>query len=120
MPDKALGLNHQTIGELEGGGMAYAIDKALGELMIDCQRRPGLSKPRKLTLTVTITPNANTLDDGGQGLKGVEVKADVKTAFPSRASSGEYLNVTQSADVNGEPQVEATFAVTPLLRAGSN
>lgn len=120
MNDPATPLNHKTIGELEAGGIGYAIDKALQEVMSDCARRPGLESARSVTITVKFKPKANTLDEGRPGLANVGIQASVKTSVPPRAGSEEFLNVRAGVDGAGEPLTEATFAMTPLLRAGSN
>lgn len=118
--DKAPALTHTTIGELEQGGIGYAIDKALEEAMQDCARRPGLEAARTVTITVKLKPKSNNLDEGQPGLKNVGVQASVKLATPARAGGEEFLNVHTGVDAAGEPVVQATFAQVPLLRAGSN
>lgn len=120
MEEKAPALTHATIGELEAGGIGYAIDKALEEAMHDCARRPGLETARTVTITIKLKPRANNLDEGQPGLKNVGVQASVKLATPARAGGEEFLNVATSANAAGEVVTQATFAQVPLLRAGSN
>ncbi|OLV20179.1 hypothetical protein [Deinococcus marmoris] len=120
MSEKAPPLTHDTIGELEAGGIGYAINAAIEEMMADCSRRPGLEKARTVTITLKFKPRASTLDQGRAGLNSVGVLADVKTSSPPRASSGEFLNVAESIGADGKPVIQATFAQMPLLRAGSN
>lgn len=121
MNEKAPALTHLTIGELEQGGIGYAIDKSLEEALADCARRPGLEQWRTVTITVKVKPKANTLDEGQPGLKNVGVQASVKLATPARAGDEEFLNVaTEANPTTGEVVTQATFAQVPLLRAGSN
>lgn len=119
--DKAPALTNTTLGELEQGGIGYAIDKALEEALQDCARRPGLEAARTVTITVKLKPKSNNLDEGKPGLKNVGVQASVKLATPARAGGEEFLNVTTEPDATtGEVITQATFAQVPLLRAGSN
>lgn len=113
-------LTHQTLGDLEGGGIGHAIDKSLAEALADCARRPNLDTARTVTLTIKLTPKASTMDEGRPGLNNVGVQAAVKVSTPARAGGTEYLNVRATVDGAGEPVTEATFAQVPLLRAGSN
>lgn len=118
--DKAPALTNTTIGELEGGGIGYAIDKALEEALQDCARRPGLEAARTVTVTVKIKPKSNNLDEGQPGLKNVGIQASVKLTTPARAGGEEFLNVATEVNAAGEVVTQATFAQVPLLRAGSN
>ena len=118
--DTAPKLTHATLGELQGGGIGYAIDKAIEEAMQDCARRPGLDAARTVTVTVKLKPKSSDLDEGQPGLKNVGIQASVKLATPARAGGEEFLNVSTSVNAAGEPVTQATFAQVPLLRAGSN
>lgn len=120
MPEKAPALDHTTIGELEAGGIGFAIDTAIAEAMSDCARRPNLESARTLTITLKFKPKTSTLDEGRPGLNSVGVQAAVKLSTPARAGGEEFLNVANGVNVNGEPVTEATFSQLPLLRAGSN
>lgn len=121
MNDDQVFLTHESIGELEQGGIGYAIDTALREALQDCARRPGLETARTVTITVKFKPKSNNLDEGQPGLKNVGVQASVKVATPPRAGGEEFLNVATAADpTTGEVVTQASFAQVPLLRAGSN
>ena len=85
--DKAPALTNTTIGELEQGGIGYAIDKALEEAMQDCARRPGLEAARTVTITVKLKPKSNNLDEGQPGLKNVGVQATFAQVPLLRAGS---------------------------------
>ena len=110
-------LTHETFGELQQGAIGYAFDTAVREVMADCERRPGLKKPRTVTLKITFTPAANTLDMGQDKLDTIGIVAGVATSTPGRSGGVEYLNVSQGADANGEPEVSAVFAQDTLLDA---
>lgn len=110
-------LNHETIGELQGGGIGYAIDQALNEAMRDCENRPGLTKARTVTVTVELAPASGALQDGANNLTTVDIKAKVKVAVPVRAGGSDFLTVSRDADAEGEVQIIANFAQEPLLRA---
>ncbi|UQN10417.1 hypothetical protein [Deinococcus sp. QL22] len=115
-----LNLTHASLGELQGGGIGYAIDQALGDAMRDCHARPALAKPRKVTITVTLTPTSTGMDMGTPVINGVGAKADVKIALPSRAGNEEFLGVSMGVGLDGTPEPKAVFTQVPLLRAGSN
>lgn len=115
-----LEFGHTSIGELQGGGIGYAIDQAIAEAITDCQRRPGLTKARKVTIQIDLTPQSSSLDTTGPGLKAVGIKAGVKTSMPPRAGEEEFLAVGTGVDINGEAEPKARFTQAPLLRAGSN
>ncbi|MVN88332.1 hypothetical protein GO986_16425 [Deinococcus sp. HMF7620] len=120
MSDKAPALNHKTLGELEVGGIGYAIDMAIAEAMADCARRPTLDSARTVTIVVKFRPKANSLDQGRPGLNNVGVQAAVKLTKPAQSGNEEFLNVHSGVSTTGEPITEATFSQLPLLRPGSN
>ena len=109
-------LNHETIGDLQGGGIGYAIDQALRDALRDCEGRPGLNKVRDVTITVSLVPAASGLQDG-HGLSTVGVKAKVKVSMPPRAGEVDFLTVERDVTPEGEPEIIANFAQEPLLRA---
>ncbi|MBZ9753213.1 hypothetical protein K7W42_20460 [Deinococcus sp. HMF7604] len=114
-------LTHISLGELELGGIGYAIDSLLAEAMDDCVHRPGVIKARTVVIKVAITPQPSSLDQGGRpGLSNVDVKVAMNVSKPAQASSGEVLMVRPGVNANGEPITEAVFPMTPLLRPGSN
>lgn len=49
-----------SLAEIDGGRLALAFEQALKRCVLDCEDRPGESKPRKLTLNLELTP---TLDE---------------------------------------------------------
>lgn len=100
-----------TVGSLERGYLEPMYNAALNRAMQDCQQRPSLDKPRSVLLQVDITPNASP---NGPGFS-VAIIAHVKEKFPTRQTSGEFLDVIAGATADGEPEVQAVFAVTPLF-----
>lgn len=120
MPEESLTLTHANIGELEAGGIGYAIDRALEEALADCARRPTLKKDRMVTIVIKVSPIADSLDQGPAGLKTVGIQAAVKLSTPPRAGNGEFLNVATGINAAGEVVTQASFVQVPLLRAGSN
>ena len=112
-------LTHQTIGELQGGGIGHAIDQALGEAMRDCTNRPGLGTARKVIIELAFKPGSSGLDDTSIGLSTVGLKAQVKTNFPSRAGVEEFLGV-KAEQIGTEKVITARFAqATPLFGEGN-
>lgn len=112
---KATKLNHAMIGSLQSGGIGYAIDAAIREVMADCDRRPGLKKARTVTVKLTFTPAASALAEGPAALGTVGVKAGVTTSMPGRAGDEEYLNVAHDNTEDGEVEIIATFAQDSLF-----
>lgn len=117
--DKPISINHKTIGQLERGGIGHAIDTAIREVMSDCAARPALTAKRTLTITVSFTPEANSLDQGRPGLNGVGLQAQVKVALPARKGGTETLGVTSGVGVTGQTETQAFFTQPPLF-PGSN
>lgn len=117
--DKPIPVTYQTIGQLERGGIGYAIDTAIREVLNDCTARPALTAKRTLTITVSFTPEANSLDQGRPGLNGVGLQAQVKVALPARKGGTETLAVVTGVGVNGQPETQAVFIQPPLF-PGSN
>lgn len=117
---KATKLNHKMIGALQGGGIGFAIDAAIREVLADCDRRPGLIKPRTVTIKLTLTPAGGALQEGGSGLGTVGVKAAVATTVPGRSGEQEFLNVGHDNTEDGEVEIVATFAQDTLFGREGN
>lgn len=117
--DKPIAITHQTIGQLERGGIGYAIDATIREVLKDCAARPSLSAKRTLTITVSFTPQANSLDEGRPGLNAVDIQAGVKCTLPARKGGTETLGVTSGVGVSGQNETQAFFTQPPLF-PGSN
>jgi hypothetical protein len=113
-------LNSKTIGDLQGGGIGYAIDQAIGEAMRDCENRPGMNKARLVTVQIALTPAGGALQDGANSLGTVGVKAQVKVAVPNRVGDTDFLSVASGANTDGEVEVTAHFVQLPLLNGREN
>jgi hypothetical protein len=112
-------LNHETIGELQGGGIGHAIDQAIGEALRDCTNRPGLGNARKVVIELAFKPGSSGLEDSGLGLSTIGLLAQVKTNFPSRAGVEEFLGV-RAEQIGTEKVITARFAqATPLFGEGN-
>lgn len=109
---------HQNIGELQGGGIGFAINQAFAEAMRDCTNRPSLTKKRKVIIEIEFEPGSSALDDAGMGLGTVGITARTKTNFPPRAGAVEYLSV-KTKQVGNEKIVTARFTQGALLSAGN-
>lgn len=71
-------LEMNTIGELDEGRVAVAVDHALAQIANDLEKRPGVDKARKLTITLTMKPQIDS-----DGLLGsVDIGKTIKTTIP--------------------------------------
>lgn len=111
MADKVLTLSE--LGLLERGQFELMANQAIRRLMQDCRQRPYLDKSRSLLIQVDFTPTPS--EEGAAGRMTVQVSAGVKEKIPPRLTNGEFLDVVDDVDANGEPVVNAVFAITPLF-----
>lgn len=112
MADKVLTL--AELGLLERGQFELMVNRAIRRLMADCRDRPFLDKPRSLLIQVDFVP-ASSETEGARGGLTVKVDGGVKEKIPPRLTNGEFLDVVDDVDANGEPVVNAVFAITPLF-----
>ena len=70
-------LRLETLGEVRDGLLAAQINAELVKIHHDCIDRPGLVKPRKVTLEITVTPS------GESPLEQVDVDFNVKSSIPA-------------------------------------
>ncbi|CAM4161396.1 hypothetical protein [Deinococcus marmoris] len=110
-------LTHDTIGNLQAGAIGYAIDRAIGEAMHDCERRPGLDKPRTVTIKLTLKPaQVKGLDNAASDtLNTIGIAAQVAVSTPARSAGAEFLNVSPGVNEDGEPEIHAVFAQEGLF-----
>ena len=87
-------LTIDTLGDLDDGLTRKLVDKTLTEALADCEARPGLNKPRRVTLVIEFLP---VLGQFG-GLKGVEAGVAVGSKLPARAGRAEYLRTSFRGD----------------------
>lgn len=83
-------LTIDTLGQLDDGTVRLLANKALSEMLTDCDNRPMLNKARKVTITITAHPE----QDRRGAMKGVHVGVQVKAALPPRAGRAEYLRTS--------------------------
>lgn len=72
----------ENIKELDNGKPAIAFNQAVKRAVEDILDRPGMSKPRSVTLKVILSPTVDTVGE----LYDVKVKAEVNESIPKRAS----------------------------------
>jgi hypothetical protein len=101
--------NLESLGSLNNGAAAAAIDAALQEVFKDCHYRPALAKNRTVTITVEVQPHYN---DRLRGLDSVEVTAKVTTKVPAQELDTERLRAEIRATTDGEfAGVDVLFAL---------
>lgn len=83
-------LTIDTLGDLDEGLTRKMVDKTLHEVLADCESRPTLDKPRRVTLVIEFTPVPGQIG----GLKGVEVGVAVGSKLPARTGRSEYLHTS--------------------------
>lgn len=75
-------LTLKDLPDLDGGRIAVAFDSAIRRAALDCEDRPGETRPRKVTLQCEVAP---VCDDDGV-CRDVHVSFQVKDAVPTRKS----------------------------------
>lgn len=108
-------LTHDTIGNLQSGGIGEVVNDAINRCMQDCEGRPGLDKDRVLTIKVAFRPVLNKGLDGAETFSTVAVKPQVAVSVPAQAAGPEFLHVSPGATASGEPEVAAVFAQEGLF-----
>lgn len=74
-------LSFETIHEIDNGRVAKGFNDSLRRVRLDCEDRPGLREPRRINITVEVTP----LPDGeGGDLAECDVRFFVTDAIPKR------------------------------------
>ncbi|ULH17399.1 hypothetical protein MF271_18945 (plasmid) [Deinococcus sp. KNUC1210] len=112
-------ITHKNIGDLDGGGIGYAIDQAIAEAMRDCTGRPGLDKDRKVIIQLSFKPGSAALQDNETGLNTIGIIATVKPVLPPRSGGENFLQVRVEHNANGDKVVRAAFPQAPLLSGGN-
>ena len=81
----------EKLAEFDGERLRRAFEQCMNHAISDCQNRPGLKKPRVVTLSFTIVPIApETRDDD---LETVKLKYDTKAKIPDLSREGLSLAV---------------------------
>ena len=83
----------ETLLELDGGRVVEAWNQALGRVALDCEDRPGVHKPRKVTLELELVPS---ISDGGH-LESVKGSFKVKDSSPVRETKKYDLGVRRQS-----------------------
>ncbi len=81
-------LNARTIGDLDRGHVALAIDHALKQMVADIIARPGDKAKRSVTIKIIGTP---VLDEGTAVLDTVALKAEITQGIPKRTNAKPYM-----------------------------
>lgn len=69
------------LGKMDGGRLRITLEDAIRLMHEDCRDRPGLKKPRKIVLQISMDP----IQDGNE-LESVNVDFSVKATPPGRTS----------------------------------
>jgi len=80
----------ESIARLDNGRLRAGIDQALRRAQTDCADRPGLKKPRRITLVIDMTPLPNEAGD----LDTVDVGFQVTEKTPNRQSKVYNMKAT--------------------------
>ena len=74
--------NLTNIAEMDSGRIREAFEQAINRMRDDCRDRPGVQKPRKAQLIVSMAP---TVGEDGE-VDTIEVSFDIKETIPARQS----------------------------------
>lgn len=113
-------LSHKTLGDINAGYFGAAVDAELRRIINDCDAKPGLDKPRRLTIVVDVTPLARPSTD--EGAYGLVVTGAVSSKLPAFKADPSVLDLTRK-EVRGVEVLTAHFASArkdPDLFAGDD
>ena len=79
-----------TLASMDGGRIGEAFQLALKRALTDCDDRPGVSKPRVITLQVAVVPVSQ---DGAQNCEEVRLQAVISDAVPKRQTKAYSMRV---------------------------
>ena len=94
------------LSSLDQGVIAAAIDQELAAAVADCSDRPEVDKPRKVTLTIILTPSMDPRRDLGEVKVGFEI-AGKKPVLESREYTMDHRTATDRA--TGRAQMHLVF-----------
>lgn len=80
----------ESLAHLDNGRLRAGLDQALRRAQTDCTDRPGLKKPRRITLTIDMTPVPNEAGD----LESCDVAFQVTEKTPNRQSKVYNMKAT--------------------------
>lgn len=104
-------LNFDTLGDLYAGGLRAEIDKAIQQVLTDCDERPGLAAKRQVVITLNVKPITGL---SGPDLDGLAVSASVVPKVPKIQGGDEAMHVSIVQDQHGQRQIQAAFAQPTL------
>ena len=106
-----------AIATIDGGRIGVAIDQAIDRARRDCFDRPGLEKPRKVTIEITILPVL-----GEKDLDSCNVVMAIKESIPGRESRGFNMRAGKDGllwnELSPEDVAQTTIDPTPKLVEG--
>jgi hypothetical protein len=76
-------LSFETLGDVDGGAVRIAMNHALQKAFLDMSDRPGLDKPRKITLTVDLKPQKSERGE----LIGAAVACTIDAKHPAKSTT---------------------------------
>ena len=81
-----------SLATIDGGEIREAFEDALKRCRLDCQSRPGVQKPRKVSITANLVP---ICDDNGK-LGSCDVQFEVTDSLPKRVSPNYNMKATRT------------------------
>lgn len=97
MPQQLLSL--ATLHEYEDGSLAAEFDDLLRAAVLDCLAKPGIDKPRKVALEVTLTP----LTDSSGVCEDVLVNVRTSAKSPARPFQCYRMRTTRRGGLKFQP-----------------
>lgn len=79
-------LTKASIRNLDLGELSHSIDLALMEMANDVHERPGIDKPRTITLKINLTPELHETPEGLRNYPGITY--ELKCSKPAKAVTG--------------------------------
>ena len=79
-------LTQATVDNLDLGELQRTINQALAEVAADVHGRPDVTKPRTITIKISIAPELSETPDGIRNYP--DITYEVRTAKPAKASIG--------------------------------
>jgi hypothetical protein len=79
-------LTQATVDNLDLGELQRTINLALAEVAADVHARPDVTKPRTISIKISVTPELNETPSGVQNYP--DITYEVRTAKPAKASIG--------------------------------
>ena len=84
-------LKLSTLEDLDGGRVTEAWQQAVKRVIEDCRDRPGVNKPRKILIEMSVTP---VVDEAGE-FDNVNTQFQIKDTTPDRKSKKYSMDWTR-------------------------